>query len=63
MIKIKAILQHNFNSLHLYCRLVHFGVARVQARHLAAKIEKLNLYKALYEQESPEQGFGPLLFR
>jgi len=48
MTRIKAILQHNLNSLHIYCRLVGFGVARVHARHLAARIEKLNLYKALY---------------
>ena len=50
MTKVKAILQHNLNSLHIYCRLVHIGVAREQARHLAAKIEKLYLYhKVLYK--------------
>jgi hypothetical protein len=48
MTKIKAILQHNLNSLHVYCRLVRVGVARGQARYLAAKIEKFNLYKVLY---------------
>jgi hypothetical protein len=49
MIKIKAILQHNLNSLHIYCRLVGFGMAREQARHLAARIEKFYLYyKTLY---------------
>ena len=48
MTKIKAILQHNLNSLHIYCRLVHFGMDRGQARYLVAKIEKLNLYKMLY---------------
>jgi hypothetical protein len=49
MTKIKAILQHNFNSLHIYCRLLGLGMARAQARHLAARIEKLYLYsKVLY---------------
>jgi hypothetical protein len=48
MTPIKAILQHNFNSLHVYCRLVRAGMSREQARHLAAKIERLNLYKLLY---------------
>jgi hypothetical protein len=49
MSKIKALLQHNFNSLHIYCRLVGLGMAREQARHLAARIEKLYLYsKVLY---------------
>jgi hypothetical protein len=48
MTKIRAILQHNLNSLHIYCRLVHFGMDRGQARYLVAKIEKLNLYKMLY---------------
>lgn len=49
MTKIRAILQHNFNSLHIYCRLVGFGMAREQARHLAARIEKFYLYyKTLY---------------
>jgi hypothetical protein len=49
MIKIKALLQHSFNAVHIYCRLVGFGMAREQARHLAARIEKLYLYhKVLY---------------
>ncbi len=48
MTKIKAILQHNLNSLHIYCRLVDFGMARAQARYLVTKIDKLNLYKVLY---------------
>ena len=49
MTRIKTILQHNLNSLHIYCRLVHLGMARAQARHLAAKIERLYLYsKVLY---------------
>jgi hypothetical protein len=49
MTKIRAILQHNLNSLHIYCRLVDFGMGKAQARHLAANIEKLYLYyKALY---------------
>jgi hypothetical protein len=48
MTKIKAILQHNFNSLHIYCRLVDFGMARAQARHLAARIEKLYLYSKVF---------------
>ena len=49
MTKIKAIFQHNFNSLHIYCRLVDFGMAREQARHFAARIEKFYLYtKILY---------------
>jgi hypothetical protein len=49
MTKIKALLQHNLNSLHIYCRLVGFGMARAQARNLATRIEKLYLYyKVLY---------------
>ena len=49
MTKIKALLQHNLNSLHIYCRLVGFGMAQAQARNLAARIEKLYLYyKVLY---------------
>jgi hypothetical protein len=49
MTKIKALLQHNFNSLHIYCRLVGFGMAQAQARNLATRIEKLYLYyKVLY---------------
>lgn len=49
MTRIKAILQHNLNSLHIYSRLVGFGMGKEHARHLAAKVEKLYLYyKALY---------------
>ena len=49
MTKIKAMLQHNLNSLHIYCRLVRFGVERDLARHLVTKIERLYLYyKVLY---------------
>ena len=49
MTKIKALLQHNFNSLHIYCLLVGLGMPRTQARHVAARIEKFYLYsKVLY---------------
>jgi len=49
MTKIKTLLQHNLNALHIYCRLVGLGMDRTQARHLAARIEKLYLYyKVLY---------------
>ena len=49
MTKIKALLQHNFNSLHIYCRLVGLGMARAHARYVAARIERLYLYsKVLY---------------
>jgi hypothetical protein len=44
MKKIRMFFQHNFNPLHVFCRLKEAGVSTIVARKMSMVYEKL-LYK------------------
>ncbi len=41
MRRIKNYLQHRLNPVHMYCRLVDFGLARKNARRMCFVYERL----------------------
>jgi hypothetical protein len=41
-------LQHNFNSMHIYCRLVRV-MPKATARSVASWWEKRSLYRLMYQ--------------
>lgn len=40
-LKIRGFINHFFNPLHVYCRLIDVKVSQVKARHLCLKYETL----------------------
>ncbi len=41
MILLRNFLQHRLNPMHMYCRLMDFGLARHKARRLSAMYETI----------------------
>ena len=46
MKRFRNYLQHRLNPVHMYCRLVDFGLASVSARRVCSVYERF-IYKAL----------------
>ena len=53
----RSALQHQFNALHLYCRLCPV-LGRGLARLLATRWERSRLYRGLYSQCVPRPSWG-----
>ena len=39
--KVRAWVQHHFNAIHIYCRLIDLGLDKRMARWIAKKIEPM----------------------